>query len=155
MDTEPTRLMFPPVNPMIYYATTSGSEKQKKSKRKGRQRRQRKSSERRNLHNALSEGTSLVHFFNLALPTLSVIHSSDQISHQMKKKVAVNLLIMELKQNGHINPPLFSIEALNCRAHTLSIVEIFLTSYRKIYSSKGLQVLKEIPVFLLLATKCV
>lgn len=139
--------MFPPVNPVFYYATMSGSETGKKSKRKG--------SERRNSHNALREGTSLVHFFNSELPTLSVTHSSGKISHKMKKKVAVNLLIMELKQNVHISPLLFSTEAPNRHAHTLSIVEIFLTSHRKIYSSKGLKVLKEIPILLLVATKWV
>lgn len=112
-----------------------------------------KSSERRNSHRALREGTSLVHFFNFALPTLSVIHSSDKISHKTKKKVAVNLLIMELKQNEHVSSLLFSTEAPDCRAHTLPIVEIFLTSYKKIYSSQGLKVLKETLILLSLATK--
>lgn len=41
----------------------------------------------------------------------------------MKNKVAVNLLIMELKQNGHISPLLFSTEAPSRHARTLFTVE--------------------------------
>lgn len=77
----PLGLGFPPVNPVLYNATMSGSQKERKEIQEKRQNRETKRRFRKRKHGQFFEGGGV----NLALPTLSVIDSSDKISHKMKK----------------------------------------------------------------------